>query len=273
MTEIQQYEAPEAPTVIEQPLDGAARPRARDLVAWADEARAANAIAQSLAQTSFVPQQFRGKPGEVTAAILTGNEMGLSPMASLRAFDLIQGTPAMRANAMRGVVQSRGHEIWEEKVTPTEAVVCGRRKGEEHIHRSKWTIERAHGLNLLGKDNWKKQPQAMLLARATSEVCRMTASDVLYGVPYSSEELTDLEPESATAKRKVKRRALEPVPTPEPAFPEPTPGETVSNNETRADDNAEPEDGEAPGEPENDAWDEQDAGWPAVAQPGAGTRR
>jgi len=272
MTEIQQYEAPAAPAVAEPAMDGAARPRTRDLVAWADEARAANAIAQSLAQTSFVPQQFRGKPGEVTAAILTGNEMGLSPMASLRAFDLIQGTPAMRANAMRGVVQSRGHEIWEEKVTPTEAVVCGQRQGSDKVHRSKWTIERARGLNLLGKDNWKKQPQAMLLARATAEVCRMTASDVLYGVPYSSEELTDLEPEKGTGKRKVQRRVLESVPTPDPDFPEPTPGEAASGDEAGAEDEGQSEDGGESGQPESDAWGEQDGMWPAAAQPGTGAR-
>jgi hypothetical protein len=273
MTEIQQYEAPAAPAVAEPAVDGAARPRTRDLVAWADEARAANAIAQSLAQTSFVPQQFRGKPGEVTAAILTGNEMGLSPMASLRAFDLIQGTPAMRANAMRGVVQSRGHEIWEEKVSPTEAVVCGQRQGSDKVHRSKWTIERARGLNLLGKDNWKKQPQAMLLARATAEVCRMTASDVLYGVPYSSEELTDLEPEKTTGKRKVaRRRALEPVPSPEPEFPEPVPGDAADGDEASGDDGGQPEHSSETGEPESDAWNEQDGMWPAVAQPGQGAR-
>ncbi|NUS22725.1 MAG: hypothetical protein HOV92_00655 [Streptomyces sp.] len=268
MTEIEQYEAPAAPTVAEPGADGAARPRTRDLVAWADEARAANAIAQSLAQTSFVPQQFRGKPGEVTAAILTGNEMGLSPMASLRAFDLIQGTPAMRANAMRGVVQSRGHEIWEEKVTSTEAVVCGQRQGSDKVHRSKWTIERARGLNLLGKDNWKKQPQAMLLARATSEVCRMTASDVLYGVPYSTEELTDLEPEKATGTRKVKRRALEPVPAPEPEFPEPTPGEPSEEADSGEDAATHDSDGS---EPEADAWDDGPS-WPEAAVPGAGAR-
>ncbi|MEU9333190.1 hypothetical protein AB0D49_08490 [Streptomyces sp. NPDC048290] len=262
MTEIQQYEALAAPAVMEQAPDGAARPRTRDLVAWADEARAANAIAQSLAQTSFVPQQFRGKPGEVTAAILTGNEMGLSPMASLRAFDLIQGTPAMRANAMRGVVQSRGHEIWEEKVTPTEAIVCGQRHGSDKIHRSKWTIERARGLNLLGKDNWKKQPQAMLLARATAEACRMTASDVLYGVPYSTEELTDLSPEKATSTRKVKRRVLEPVPTPEPEFPEPSAGEPAADEPPAAD--ASQDEG-ASGDA--DAWGEEQ-GWPAVTRPG-----
>lgn len=198
--------------------------RTADLVAWADEARAAHTIAESLARTSFVPKQFQGKPAECTAAILTGVEMGLSPMASLRAFDLIQGTPAMRANAMRGVVQSRGHQVWVESMSATKVVVLGRRLGEEHVHRSEWTIERARGLGLLVKDNWKKQPQTMLVARATSEVCRLTASDVLHGVPYSVEELGDQGDEPAPAKRKARRRTQDAPPPTEPAFPEPERG-------------------------------------------------
>jgi hypothetical protein len=31
-------------------------------------------------------------------------------------------------------------------------------------------------------------PQAMLAARATSEVCRLVAADAILGMPYSSEE-------------------------------------------------------------------------------------
>ncbi|MFF4607951.1 hypothetical protein ACFY12_35090 [Streptomyces sp. NPDC001339] len=153
----------------------------------------------------------------ITAAILTGTEMGLSPMAALRSFDLIKGTPAMRANAMRALVQSHGHAIWEEETTATHAVVCGRRAGETEVHSSEWTIERARDAQLTGKDNWKRQPTAMLLARATAEACRLIASDVLHGVPYAAEELTD----GATGETRTVRRRK--ATTGEPAAAEPTP--------------------------------------------------
>lgn len=198
------------------------------LAAWADSARAAFTIAESLAKTSFVPDAFRGKPHEVTAAILTGTEMGLSPMAALRAFDLIKGTPAMRANAMRGLVQSHGHAIWEEESTATRAVVCGQRAGESEVHRSEWTIERARDAQLAGKDNWKRQPTAMLLARATVEACRLTASDVLHGVPYAAEELTD---GAATETRTVRRRRKAAPPL-QAAEPETGPAEPSASEET-----------------------------------------
>src|SRR5690606_26810589 len=95
--------------------------------------------------------------------------------------------------------------------TSTRAVVKAQRKGSDKVATSTWTIERAREMNLLGKDNWKKQPTAMLLARATSEAARLVAADVLLGVPYSIEEIQDLEverPADAPVKRPASTRAV-----------------------------------------------------------------
>lgn len=160
------------------------------LVLWAYEARQAGAIAESLAKTSFVPASLRGKPLDITAAILAGHELGLKPMATLRSMDVIQGTPALRAHAMRGLVQSNGHEVQlVGKPSPERVVMRGRRKGEQDWQEVEWTIQRAEQLGLTGKSEWKKQPQTMLIARATGEICRLIAADVLYAMPYASEEL------------------------------------------------------------------------------------
>jgi hypothetical protein len=53
------------------------------LAEWANAADAAHKIAETLVQTSFCPDSFKGKAGEATAAILAGLEVGLQPMASL----------------------------------------------------------------------------------------------------------------------------------------------------------------------------------------------
>lgn len=190
------------------------------LMAWAEGARAAHQIAVSLAKTPFVPQQMQGKPELVTAAILAGYEMGMQPLASLRSIDLIQGTPAMRAHTLRALVQAQGHDVWLDEATNTRAIVCGRRKGSDQVQRSVWTMDRAKALGLSGKDNWRKQPQAMLVARATAEVCRLVASDAILGIPYAVEELGDDEPE-ATPKRAKRTAQRKPVET-APELPEPT---------------------------------------------------
>ncbi len=159
------------------------------LMQWAQEADLAYQMAQKLAATSFVPQSLRGKPGDITAAILAGAELGLKPMATLKSIDVIQGTPALRAHAMRGIVQKQGHEIELVESTPERCVMRGRRKGTDGWQTVEWTTARASQLGLLNKPEWKKQPQTMLVARATGELCRLIASDALHGMPYVSEEL------------------------------------------------------------------------------------
>ncbi len=223
------------------------------LIAWAESARAAHSVAESLVKTSFVPEAFRGKAVEATAAILAGAEVGLSPMASLRSFDIIQGTAAPRAMTLRAIAQSAGHEMWIEQSTDDKAIVCGRRRGSERVERAVWTIQRAQRLKLTGKDNWQKQPQAMLLARATSECARLVAADAILGVPYAAEEIedsaagADLSPVQEDRPRRVARRAIPPT---EPTTPEPEVHEYLTPDAPLAEDLTQPD-------------------WPEVRQPGS----
>ena len=173
------------------PAVNAQQPQAQEptaLLLWAQEARQAAAVAQSIAKTSFAGQ-LRDKPEEVTAVILAGNELGLKPMAALKSIDVIQGTPALRAHAMRALVLAAGHEIELVESSPENCLMRGRRKGAERWQEVEWTFQRAAQMKLTDKPEWKKQPQTMLVARATGEICRLIAADVLHGMPYAAEEL------------------------------------------------------------------------------------
>lgn len=223
---------------------------------WAESAEIAHRVAETLIQTNFVPEYYRpgggrdqlpgGRVGDATAAILAGLEMGLTPMNALKSFDVINGTAAPRAVTFRAVAQAQGHSIWVEESTATRAVVCGRRKGHTEISKSVWTIDRAQKLGLTGKPNWQKQPQAMLVARATAECARWVASDALLGVPYTSEELFDAAPDDALQieaesgekpkpkkRRTAKRAAAAPDLTPPEhvAEAEVEPGQVVESSE------------------------------------------
>lgn len=185
---------------------------------WATSADAAYQVADRLSASAFVPAQFRGKPVELTAAILAGIEVGLSPMAAMRSFDIIQGQAAPRAITLRAVVQSHGHEMVLVESTATRCRMKGRRRGSQEWQAVTWTMDRARDLGLTGKDNWKKQPGAMLVARATSELARLIASDAILGIGYSAEEIADggsydeqvvaetTEPAAASGTRKMSRR-------------------------------------------------------------------
>jgi hypothetical protein len=238
-------------------------PQQTELMQWVESARQANLVAQSLANTSFAGA-YRGKPDEITAAILTGQELGLQPMTSLKSIDVIQGQPALRAHAMRAIVQAKGHEVEVVESNDTYCKLRGRRKGAEGWQVVEWDIPRAQKLGLLGKDQWKKQPKTMLIARATGEICRLIAADALHGMPYVAEEVEGfVHGEIAPAKAPLSIAALTAQPT--VAAPESTPAvETQDVVDAEADTGWQQDD--EPATPA-DPW----AGVP-VAQPGTGTR-
>lgn len=207
------------------------------LYAWVDIAAKTHQVAIGLAKTSFVPATMRGRPEEVTACILTGRELGFEPMAALRSIDLIDGKPVVNAMGMRAIVQAQGHELWLEESTMSIAVVCGIRKGSDHIQKSVWTVDRAQKAGLTSKKNWINHTSAMLIARATAEVCRLIAADALLAMPYSAEELRDElatdvvateDPLTTTVETKVFRRDPDAMP---PAGPVDDLADTVQAEE------------------------------------------
>jgi hypothetical protein len=117
------------------------------LARWAADVQQVYLVAVSLAKTSFVPASMKGKPEEVTAAILAGGEVGLQQMASLRSIDIIQGTPAMRALTMRGLVQAAGHEVWtKESPRPAPSSKADARAASTSSGPSgRWTGHRSSG--------------------------------------------------------------------------------------------------------------------------------
>jgi hypothetical protein len=176
------------------------QPTGVDLRAWAEQATSAAVYAEAVCRTSMVPAAYKGKPEEATAAILAGAELGFSPMASLRAFDNIQGVPAPKAMTLRAVVQAAGHEVRIVESTPDRAVVDGRRRGDTEWQTSIWTTDRAKLMPQYDKNpNYKHNPAAMLVARATAEVCRWVGADAIMGMPYAAEEVGDFEPPAAPA--------------------------------------------------------------------------
>lgn len=199
-------------------------------------------LAQKIARTEFVPKGLRDRPEAVLAAILKGHEVGIGPMQALSAIHVIEGKPTMAAELMRALVLRDGHEIWIEDSSSTRCTIAGRRHDSSRETRVTWTMDDAKTAGLSGKDVWRKYPRAMLLARATSELMRAIFPDVIAGISYSLEELTDGDvvdvtdttadagdsadpPKAPPAKRTARaRRAATSTPAPaaQPAAPKTT---------------------------------------------------
>lgn len=209
------------------------------LVAWAEAASAAHQLANALSLTTFVPAHFRGKVDDATAAILMGDELGLSPLAAFRSIYVVHGTPALYARGMVALAQSKGHEVWTVKSTETEVVVSGKRRGSSQVETAKWTIQRASKAGYTNNKKYQTNPEEMLYSKAAAEVCRKIAADVLAGVPYSVEELElDDAPSTTTVTRssgttKVSRKNPAAEPEPQPPADEPTSTDEALSDDQR----------------------------------------
>ena len=212
MSEIAMYEAPQSPD-----------PTGGRLVAWASSLTAAHKIGAALCNTSFVPATFKGKPEEAAAAILFGDEIGLTPTQALQSVYVISGKPALYARAMVAIVLAAGHEIETVEKSDTAVSVRGRRRGSESWTVETWTSQRAKRAGYTNNKRYELDPQSMLYARAASDLCRQIAPDALAGIGYSVEEL-EAEPTKVTITRAESpmaiKRSAAPAPI-EPKFDEP----------------------------------------------------
>lgn len=202
----------------------------RDTDSWTEMLPAVGDLAVKVAGTEFVPAALRGKPAAVAAAILTGREIGIPPMQSLSSIHVVDGRPTLSAELMRQLVFAAGHRIRYVETTSARCVVEGWRAGSESADASvTWSMDDAKRAGLDGKPNWRKHTRQMLIARATAELCRMVFPDVIGGLAYTTEELTDggvvdaevVESGATPARRTARRRNAPAAPMPAPAAAEP----------------------------------------------------
>jgi len=143
--------------------------------------------------TEFVPKNLRGNPHAILACILYGRELGLTPMVSLREIDMIDGTPTSGAGIVAAKVRAKGHRLWREEHRDEDGTVTGVTAHGERTDGTRdsftFTLAMANRAGLLGKQNWKTYPEAMLWARACTQLARFLFSDVFFGAVYTGEEI------------------------------------------------------------------------------------
>lgn len=141
-------------------------------------------MCQALASASIAPKHLRGNPVEMAMVVMTGLEVGLPPMASLRLYTTWDGVPRLMAEGVRAIILMRSTTIeYFEMATcsDVEATWIGKRRGRPEKSVT-WTIERAKRAGLLSKDTWQKYPQDLLNARASMQLGRIIAPDVVAGM-------------------------------------------------------------------------------------------
>lgn len=166
-----------------------------NIVPVADIERMATAVAKSGLFGIKTPEQG-------VALMLIAQAEGMHPAIAARDYHVIQGRPALKADAMLARFQSSGGKVvWK---VYEDAEVTG-----EFSHPQggtvtiTWTFAQATKIGLTGKDNWRNYPRAMLRARVISEGIRTVYPGCVVGV-YTPEEVEDFKDDKPVKPAKVK---------------------------------------------------------------------
>lgn len=117
---------------------------------------------------------------------------GLHPAKAAERYHIIQGRPAMKADAMLAAFQESGGKVRWTKRTDAECTLHLEHPQGGELDVT-WTIERANAAGLIGKNTWKQYPTQMLSARCVSEGVRALYPACLCGM-YTPEEVSDFAP-------------------------------------------------------------------------------
>lgn len=138
-------------------------------------------------KSGFLPPSIN-TPEKAIAIAMTGKELGLSFMESVRSINIIAGKPTISPQLMLALAnKSKELENLEIDANDQRCVVTVTRKGRKP-HREEFGIKEATDLLLISKDNYKKQPATMFKWRALAAALRVTFPDVMLGF-YTPEEM------------------------------------------------------------------------------------
>ena len=131
-------------------------------------------------------------PEQAVALMLIAQAEGMHPAIAARDYHVIQGRPALKADAMLARFQTAGGKVNWDVYTDAEVKATFSHPAGGSVTLS-WTLAQATRIGLAGKDNWKNYPRAMLRARVISEGIRTVYPGCVVGT-YTPEEVQDFEP-------------------------------------------------------------------------------
>ncbi|MDE2020796.1 MAG: hypothetical protein KGJ13_10705 [Patescibacteria group bacterium] len=155
-----------------------------DLVPYDQVERMANAIAKSgLFGIKTVDQAL--------ALMAVAQAEGRHPGSVAKDYHIIQGRPALKADAMLARFQQAGGKVEWKTYTDCNVTAMFSHPNGGSVEIV-WTIEMAQRIGLSTKDSWKNYPRQMLRARVISEGIRTIYPGVIVG-EYTVEEVQDFD--------------------------------------------------------------------------------
>lgn len=149
-------------------------------------------------------------PSQVLALMAVAQAEGLHPATAARDYHIIQGRPALKADAMLARFQAAGGKVEWKEYTDKEVTGVFTHPNGGSLELS-WTLEQANRIGLVKPGSgWAKFPRAMLRARVVSEGIRSVYPGCVIGT-YTPEEVSDFESPKDMGKVEITMPKVEPV--------------------------------------------------------------
>ena len=167
--------------------------------------------AQIIANSTMVPKNYQGKPGDILVAVQMGAELGLKPIQALQNIAVINGRPSVYGDALLALVQAHPSfedvkEAFDEK---TNTAFCTVKRKNQDEYTVSFSSEDSKKAGLWGKAGpWSQYPKRMLQMRARSFALRDKFADALSGLIMAEEAqdystISDVTPKTQTLNSKL----------------------------------------------------------------------
>jgi hypothetical protein len=145
--------------------------------------------AKAMADSNLLPRHYQKQPANLLIALEYAEAFGISPINAISSVFVIDGKPSASADLIAALVRRAGHKLRVEGDDTHATATLIRADDPEFEYVAAWDMDKARQAGLTNKGTWKSYPGALLRARAITEVARMGASDALFGVIYTPEEV------------------------------------------------------------------------------------
>jgi hypothetical protein len=172
-------------------------------------------LSQALAMASIVPDALRGKPGNVLAIILYGQDLGMSPMQAIQGIYVVKGKPQLAGTTWLALARQAGHKIrFLDETDESCTIEITRKDDPKRPHTETFTLQDAITAKLVSiKDGrpharsakgdplpWELYTRTMIRNRAISNGAKAACPEVALGFAiegdydYIADEKVDVAP-------------------------------------------------------------------------------
>lgn len=163
----------------------------------------AQRISKMLADSTIVPEIYRGKVSNCIIALEMANRIGVSPLMVMQNMHIISGKPGWSSTFIIGSLNTCGRFTTDldfrqvgDKGTDTygyEAFATSKKTGKELVGPAvDWAMVKGEGWLAKNGSKWKTMSELMFRYRAAAFFGRLHAPDVILGM-HAVEEIMDVE--------------------------------------------------------------------------------